>query len=347
MSDAASLGQRDRKGEWRPPALLQPPLVYVWPPRPVRVLRWAFGFPGFLLPWNALWAAVAALTWAFATPDMDTMRSFAPGWIAFLLVRNLVLMLLVFGALHLWLHVRKGQGMEFKYTSRWQATDNPSFLFRNQVLDNMVWTIGSGLPIWTAWEAVTLWMQANGHLPYVTWSAHPLYCALLMLFIPVWREAHFYAVHRLIHRPPLYRSVHSLHHKNVDPGPWSGLAMHPIEHLLYFSGVLLHWIVPSNGLHVVFHLQHLAFAPAPGHAGFEKVRLADGAELATGNYWHYLHHKYFEVNYGSDLVPIDQWVGTFHDGSEAAGQRMNARLKLRSEREGARRRRQREGSAAR
>ena len=86
------------------------------------------------------------------------------------------------------------------------------------------------------------------------------------------------------------------------------------------------------GLHVVFHLQHLALAPAKGHAGFEKLRFGETAEIATGNYMHYLHHRYFEVNYGSDLVPIDKWVGTFHDGSEAAEQAMNARLRRRRER---------------
>lgn len=32
---------------------------------------------------------------------------------------------------------------------------------------------------------------------------------------------------------------------------------------------------------------------------------------------HDLHHKYFEVNCGEGLVPIDKWLGTWHDGSEA------------------------------
>ena len=27
----------------------------------------------------------------------------------------------------------------------------------------------------------------------------------------------------------------SLHHKSHNPGPWSGLSMHPIEHFLYYS----------------------------------------------------------------------------------------------------------------
>jgi sterol desaturase/sphingolipid hydroxylase (fatty acid hydroxylase superfamily) len=294
-------------------------------------MKWVFGLPGFLLPWNALFAAIATLTWLYATPDSARMRSFSTDWVAVLLLRNLALLLLYYGAWHLRLYVAKGQGLDYKYTSRWPPTNSTSFMFRRQVWDNVFWTLASGLPIWTAWEAVTLWGQANGYLPGLSWSAHPGWCVALLLFIPLWREAHFYLVHRLIHWPPLYRAVHSLHHKNVDPGPWSGLAMHPVEHLLYFSGVLLHWIVPSSGLHVIFHLQHLAFAPAAGHAGFERLRLADGLALETGNHMHYLHHKYFEVNYGSDLVPIDKWVGTFHDGSEAAEQAMQARLQRRAE----------------
>ncbi len=336
MSDAATLGRRDRRGDWRPENLITPPPLFVWPPRPLAMAKWVFGFPGYLLPWNVLWALLATISWLFLTPDMATMRALAPGWIAIILARNVALTLLVFGALHARLYIQKRQGTDYKYTSRWQATGNSTFLFGNQVLDNMFWTLVSGLPIWTAFEVITLWMQANGWLPYVTWAEHPVYCAVLMLLIPMWRELHFYLVHRMIHWPPLYRSVHSLHHKNVNPGPWSGLAMHPVEHLLYFSAVLLHWVVPSNGLHVVFEMQHLGFAPAPGHAGFDKLRIGDDSTMSIGTYMHYLHHKYFEVNYGNDLVPFDLWFGTMHDGSEAAEAAMNRRLKLRAERAKAR-----------
>ena len=45
--------------------------------------------------------------------------------------------------------------------------------------------------------------------------------------------------------------------------------MHPIEHLLYFSVVLIHWVVPSHPLHFLFNAQHTALTPAPGHTGFE------------------------------------------------------------------------------
>ena len=189
----------------------------------------------------------------------------------------------------------------------------------------MVWTLASGVPIWTAWEVLTLWLQANAYVPTITFVAHPVWFVALILLIPVIAEAHFYAVHRLIHWPPLYRTVHKLHHRNINPGPWSGLSMHPVEHLLYFSGVIVHWILPSHPLHVIFHLQHRAFAPAVGHNGFDKVKLADGAWLSADHYQHYLHHKYFEVNYADGLVPFDRLFGTFHDGTEAAHAALKAR----------------------
>ena len=70
--------------------------------------------------------------------------------------------------------------------------------------------------------------------------------------------------------------------------------MHPVEHLLYFSGVLIHWIVPSHPLHVIFHLQHAGLSPAPGHNGFDKVVIDKEKSVDTHCYAHYLHHKYFE-----------------------------------------------------
>lgn len=34
--------------------------------------------------------------------------------------------------------------------------------------------------------------------------------------------------------------------------------------------------------------------------------------------------------WGDGLVPLDQWFGTFHDGSEAGEARMNARYQRRN-----------------
>jgi sterol desaturase/sphingolipid hydroxylase (fatty acid hydroxylase superfamily) len=103
----------------------------------------------------------------------------------------------------------------------------------------------------------------------------------------------------------LYKAIHSLHHRNTNPGPWSGLSIHPGEHVLYFSAVVLHWVVP-------------------GHSGFERIEVGEGS-VATGGYAHYLHHKYFEVNYADGAIPLDKWFGSFHDGSPEADAAMRRR----------------------
>ena len=52
----------------------------------------------------------------------------------------------------------------------------------------------------------------------------------------------------------------------------------------------------------------------------------DGStDIAGGDYFHNLHHRYFEVNYGTILLPLDHWFGTFHDGSVEAHEQMKSR----------------------
>jgi sterol desaturase/sphingolipid hydroxylase (fatty acid hydroxylase superfamily) len=172
-------------------------------------------------------------------------------------------------------------------------------------------------------------MFANGHAPYVSWSEHPVYNVALLLVIPFWRELHFFAVHRLLHVPVLYRLFHKLHHNNVNILPWSGLAMHPVEHLMYFSVVLIHLVVPSNPLHAIFTLAHAGLTPAQGHVGFWRIGLG-GMSLQSNTYPHYLHHKYFECNYADGAVPLDKWFGSFHDGTPEAQARMDARALARA-----------------
>ena len=185
------------------------------------------------------------------------------------------------------------------------------------------------MAVWSAYEVVTLWAFANGYIPTLNWEAHPVYFVLLFCAIPLIRDAHFYFVHRLLHYRWLYRTVHRLHHKNVDIGPWSGMSMHPVEHILYFSGILLHWVLLSHPLHVIFHVQATGLTPAMGHVGFHKLMKKDGTAMSIGQrYFHYLHHRYFECNYGGDgTVPLDKWFGTWHDGTPESHATMRGRRK--------------------
>lgn len=327
--DETRYGTRTARGEWTPTRRASFGPLFDWPPNPVRIARWFVGVPGYLLPWNALYLGVAALAYAFATPSAATMRSFGVGWIAVILVRNLVLVVGWYGLWHWRLYVRRAQGTDCKYNARWPR-ESDRFTFGSQTRENVAFALLSGVPILTAWEVVTHWLFANGHIAWLRWSEHPVWIVVIFLLIPIWRELHFYTVHRLIHVPQLYKLVHALHHRNTNPSPWSGLSMHPLEHLVYFSAVAIHWIVPSHPLHAMYNLVHLTMAPVPGHSGFERVELGDSFAFDTGCLNHYLHHKYFEVNYSDGAVPLDRWFGSFHDGSPEAHARMKVRLAARN-----------------
>ena len=82
-----AIGGRDQR-DWWPPDLIQTPASLIWPPRPVAALKWLFGFPGYLWPMNSFYLAMALVTWFFLTPDLASMRSFEPGWMAIIFGRN-------------------------------------------------------------------------------------------------------------------------------------------------------------------------------------------------------------------------------------------------------------------
>ena len=321
MLDENALGVRDAKGNWVPDRRCDFGPLFSWPSKPIAIAKWFV--TSYLASWQLLYFGVAALAWFVVTPGTDSMRSFEPGWIVAVLLRNLGIVVVWYGLWHLRLYVQRSQDTRTKYNVKFPG-DSKRFTFGSQLRDNLFWSLASGVPMVTAFEVVGHWLFANGHITWLRWSQHPVWIVAIMLLIPIWRELHFYAVHRLIHAPALYKTVHSLHHRNTNPGPWSGLSMHPLEHLAYFSAMAIHWVVPSHPLHMLFTQMHLLMAPVPGHAGFERVEVGR-ASLDTHGYAHYLHHKFFEVNYSDGAVPLDRWFGSFHDGSPDAMAALRAR----------------------
>ncbi|MBT3274782.1 MAG: sterol desaturase family protein [Spirochaetales bacterium] len=326
-------GQRDSRGEWKPEEPPKPGPIFKWPPDPKGVFKFFFAAEGYFRPWNLLYLILAVVSTFFLTPSMERMVTFSFDWIALIFLRNAAILTLLAGGLHLRLYMKRKQGTKYKYSDKWLAANDKKFLFKNQTRDNVFFSIVSGCGIWTAYEAVTLWMYANKLIPYIDWNTNPVYFVFLLVVLLFIREVHFYLVHRLSHWKPLYKISHYLHHKNVNVGPWSGLAMHPIEHLLYFSGVLLHWVIPSHPVHAIAHLMHAGIAPAQGHSGFYRYIVKDNEDSAKQRnikadaYFHYIHHRFFTVNFGNEAVPLDKWFGSFHDGTPEAHAAMMERRK--------------------
>ncbi len=310
-----------------PPVPLQVSPLFQWPLRPMAILRW-FWDSWFLISEKLILLGIAFACVAWIQPPLDVTDTLAPGWIVEIWLRNLVLMTLVAGGLHLYFYRWSLQGQRLKYDARPLMVSGKQFTLGGQIRDNMFWTLASGVTIWTGYEVLIFWAMGNGVAPVLTWGQSPVWFVALFLLIPLWESFHFYWIHRLIHLPFLYKHVHSLHHRNVNVGPWSGMSMHPAEHLIYLSAGLIVLVVPAAPVHVLFLMQYLTLTAATTHTGFAGMLLKDKNRLKLGTFHHQMHHRYFECNYGSLEIPWDKLFGSFHDGTPEA----NARLKQRRKR---------------
>jgi lathosterol oxidase len=289
--------------------------MFALPPNFGAILRWTLR-QWLVVTERSILVVISLLSWLFFQPSLEVTATLSADWIAALYIRNLLLMVAVAGGLHLYFYSRKTQGDALRYDKRDLSDQKKIFSFKNQLADNMFWTLASGVTIWTLYEVLMFWSMGNGYAPVLYWSDNPIWFILLFLLTPIWISFHFYWVHRWLHWPPLYRLAHALHHRNTNVGPWSGLSMHPVEHVIFFSSILIHFILPSSPVHILFHMQHQSLTAATSHTGYEAMLIKDKKHLALGTFHHQMHHRYFDCNYGNLEMPWDKWFGSFHDGTE-------------------------------
>ena len=299
---------------WRPELPIGNAPLFAWPPRPVAALGYLLG-KGFLLSPNPAYLGLAVLTWLFFGPELSRCAQLEAGWIAQVFAINLAAVVLVAGALHLYFYTFRAQGGERRLDASPLGVGNPKFFTGSQVRDNIFWTCGSGVAVWTGYQVAFMWAYANGLLPTVTWGENPVWFIAVFPLVVVWQSMHFYFVHRLLHWKPLFKVAHALHHRNVNIGPWSGFSMHPIEHLLYFSTIVLHLVIASHPIHMIFHMYFTALAAVTSHTGYSHLLVNGKPRLDLGDFFHQLHHRYFDCNYGTATMPWDKWFGSFHDGT--------------------------------
>lgn len=298
--------------------------MFQWPPRPIAALRWWL-VSWFLISEKLVIAMTALACWQWLQPPLEQAVTLSWTWILPMYARNLVLMTAVAGVLHLFFYSFTAQGKQLRYDARPLKEAGKQFTLGGQIKDNLFWTLASGVTVWTAYEVLLIWAMANGYAPVLAWSDNPVWFIALFWLIPIWESFWFYWIHRLLHVPFFYRHVHAIHHRNVNVGPWSGLSMHPVEHVIFLGSCLIHFLVPSNPVHVLYHLQFSCLTAATTHSGFEGLLVKNKNRLKLGTFHHQMHHRYFECNYGSLEVPWDKVFGSFHDGTVGSDEKIRRR----------------------
>jgi sterol desaturase/sphingolipid hydroxylase (fatty acid hydroxylase superfamily) len=349
---------------------------------PVRILRTSTYFALALL---------AHHTW----PLEEAKAGWAWQWVALIVARNLLTMIVFYGGWHSFI---RAYGESPALASHKYDPDDPyanddkkGHLSREKLYCTLGFLMSS------AFECVILRMMATGQCETLAtlFGERPYWSVAQLILVPFWRDGHFYFVHRFMHdwgggssKPEknwwirtfgvdpgkfIYKYVHKTHHKSENPGPWSGLSMHPIEHLIYYSCTLICLIpgCPLHPVHFLFNKIHADISPVAGHDGFDLP--------AGGSYLHYLHHRtspsraranasllpsllppllypppppcpqrashrahialslalsgYFNVNFGTPLVPFDRLFGSHDDGAawrEKRAAKMAKRAKAKS-----------------
>lgn len=181
-----------------------------------------------------------------------------------------------------------------------------------KLLHNLFYT-WLGIVQWSLTEVAFIYCYRTNRLNYIAYVFESpttmIMTALWSILVPVFRDVHFYFAHRLIHVNALYKYIHSVHHRNNDIEPFSGLCMHPVEHFYYFTCHAPCLVLTLSPFIVFWIGMHAVISPACSHSGYEDHF---GADL-----YHYLHHRYSDCNYAAG-IPFDRWMGTYRDRLKAS-----------------------------
>ena len=116
-------------------------------------------------------------------------------------------------------------------------------------------------------------------------------------------DTYFYWMHRSIHSKRLYRKVHYVHHRSINPSPWAAYSFGFLEGVLeaLIAPIIL-FIIPIHPIGLIAFTMMSLFINVYGHLGFEITpkwfRKSFLFEILNTSVHHNLHHEKFNGNYG-------------------------------------------------
>lgn len=137
---------------------------------------------------------------------------------------------------------------------------------------------------------------------------------LLALII---HDTYFYWMHKTVHHPTLFKRVHLVHHKSVNPSPWASFSFHFFESLLeaMVAPIILLFIPMNIAALIIFGFVSFAFN-VYGHLGYEIApkwfRHSFLFQLMVTSTHHNIHHAKFKGNYGLYFRIWDRIMETEH-----------------------------------
>lgn len=149
-------------------------------------------------------------------------------------------------------------------------------------------------------------------------NEYPLWwIPLSIILCLILHDTYFYFMHRAIHHKSLFKRVHLLHHRSVNPSPWASYSFHFWEAWLE-NGilVLIIFVLPLHPVAIAGFVLSSFIINVYGHLGYEIMprwfRHSFLFEILNTSVYHNLHHSKFKGNYGLYFRVWDRLLQTEH-----------------------------------
>ena len=202
------------------------------------------------------------------------------------------------------------------YIFIWDKTTvkHPKFL-KNQISMEIAQTMQS-MPVMSLLTTPFLVAEVRGYAKLYDGFADepfPYYSILQFPLFIAFTDFCIYWIHRGLHHPSIYKTLHKPHHKWIMPSPFASHAFHPLDG----------WSqsVPYHLFPFIFPLQKVAYVLLFGFINFWTVLIHDGEYVANspvvnGAACHTMHHLYFNYNYGQFTTLWDRLGGSYRQPNE-------------------------------
>lgn len=145
---------------------------------------------------------------------------------------------------------------------------------------------------------------------------NPILLVLSFIAVVLLHDTYFYFTHLWMHKNRFLLKAHMWHHKAHNPTPLSVFSFHPVEAFIHFIFFIFLLYLPIHHTVVFAFYIWMLLCNAFGHMNFEfyslnilKFKLTRDFNTATH---HYMHHKYFNKNFGIYYNHWDKLFKTNH-----------------------------------
>jgi len=141
----------------------------------------------------------------------------------------------------------------------------------------------------------------------------PAYNIIQFPFFILFTDFCIYWIHRGLHHPRVYKTLHKAHHKWIMPTPFASHAFHPLDGFAQSTPYhLFPFLFPLNKVAYVLLFMFINVWTIFIHDG----EYVSNSPIINGAACHTMHHLYFNYNYGQFTTLWDRLGGSYRKPNE-------------------------------